>query len=275
MQWTRRELEKLPLESLHVARNWSKADVTAGEIEENGQTLRFVVKDFGGRPLWYRLLGGRYFLRREWNALRAMDGVEGVPRAIARLDADAIVIGRLDGKRLDLYGHGDLPETVLQKLIAMVRTLHERGVTHGDLHLQNVLVTDDGQVGLIDWATASVYGPNLSGPRRWIFEELRALDVRSLAKIKVYLWRDLLTAEDIDLIKNGASRAYRAVKSLRRVREKWAGKKRKGHLDAILVDLEAKAANKREGEEKRATDANAHGANAHGANASDSKNGRG
>jgi aminoglycoside phosphotransferase (APT) family kinase protein len=242
MNLTRRDLEKLPLESLHRARNWSKADVSAGTTDDNGRTVRFVVKDFRGRPLWYRVAAGRYFLRREWNALRALEGVDGVPRALARPDADAFVMERLEGTPLTSIPNGTVPDEVLLKLVEIVQNLHQRGVTHGDLHQQNVLVTEDGKLGLIDWATASVFGPNPKGAKRWLFEELRALDERSLAKIKVYHGRHLLNPNDLDLIKNGASRAYRAVKKLRHVREKMIGKRPSGQLEAALKRIEEREA---------------------------------
>lgn len=232
MKLSRADLEKLPLESLHTARNWSKADVFGGEIDG----VRFVLKDFRRAPAWFKPIA-RNFLKREWKALRALEDVEGVPRALARPDADAIVIEHAPGAQMETMTTSGVPREAVVRLIKLVEQLHARGVTHGDLHKQNVLVDEQGNVTLIDWATAHVFrSPH--GARRWLFEEFCALDRRSLAKIKVYHARDLVTENDIELIRNGTSRAYRAVKSVRRAGDKLRGKKQLGVLERKIKKLE-------------------------------------
>src|SRR5690606_27742381 len=94
---TRRKLEKLPRESIHKARNWSKADVSIAEWPpQSGR--RVVVKELKNRPLWYRVLAGRYLLRREWNTLCALRDLDGVPSPVARPDSDTIVMEFFPGK---------------------------------------------------------------------------------------------------------------------------------------------------------------------------------
>lgn len=224
----------MPLESLHHARNWSKADVFGGEREG----IRFVLKDFHRAPLWFKP-AARNFLKREWRALRALDDVANVPRALSRPDADSIVIEHAPGRQMHKMKHGQVPHAAVQSLVDLVEKLHARGVTHGDLHQQNVLVDAQGGIALIDWATAHVFH-RPRGARRWLFEEFRALDRRALAKIKVYHAPDLVTEEDLDLIRNGASRAYRSVKKVRRMGELLRGKKRLGALERKINKLEEK-----------------------------------
>lgn len=232
MNLTRRDLQAMPLKSLHQARNWSKADVFGGEQD----SIRFVLKDFRRAPLWFKPIA-RNFLRREWKALRALDGEEHVPRALAHPDADSIVIEHAPGEQMDKMAYGTVPHASIEMLIELVKKLHARGVTHGDLHQQNVLVDDNGQICLIDWATAHVFH-RPHGVRKWLFEEFSALDRRALAKIKVHHAPDLVTEEDLDLIRNGASRAYRSVKKVRRVGEVLRGKKRFGGLERKIESLE-------------------------------------
>ena len=220
MKLSRRDLETLDLVSLHRARNWSKAEVSSGERDG----VAFVVKDFRAAPRWFKPFA-RAFLRREWRALNALKDVEGVPRALCRPDADSIVIERVDGTPMFGRDSGEVSDAALRKLCALVEEIHRRGVTHGDLHQQNVLLCADGEIALIDWATAHVWR-NSRSLRQKMRDEFAALDRRGLAKIKVIHAPHLVSSEDIDLIQNGASPIYRAVKKLRRAGEKLRGKKR-------------------------------------------------
>jgi hypothetical protein len=210
---TRRELEALDLQPIHRARNWSKADVLCGEWPpHSGQ--RVIVKDIKNCPLWFRVLLGRFLMRREWNALRALNGVPGVPRALARPDADAIVIEYLPGTRVQKFPSRTLPIELLHKVEELVETLHARGVTHGDLHQKNILVDEEGQVALIDWATAQVFGTRRrNAAKERIFQELCALDRRAVAKLKCRHVPQMLTSQERDLLQN-ASRLYRSMKKL-------------------------------------------------------------
>jgi tRNA A-37 threonylcarbamoyl transferase component Bud32 len=143
---TRRVLDTLPMRTLHAARNWSKADVYLSEWPpQSGHKV--VVKDFKKRALWFRIVAGRYFLRREWQALRVLDGTRGVPRAIAKPDADSLVVEYVRGEPLSEIPRRTISDATMDRLETLVRTLHERGVTHGDLHLENILVDEDGQCG--------------------------------------------------------------------------------------------------------------------------------
>jgi aminoglycoside phosphotransferase (APT) family kinase protein len=219
---TRRTLQTLPREAIHEARNWSKADVSVAEWPPN-TGRKIVIKDLKPRPLWFRVLAGRYFLRREWRALRTLKDLDGVPEAICKPDADCLVIEFKSGRQLETIAQDELPDGVAEKVEQLVSKMHARGVTHGDLHGNNILVDDSGEVALIDWATASVFGANPSGAKKFAFEEWRALDERALAKIKVVYTPSTLTERERDLILNGGSRVYRFVKKFKYGIEKLRG----------------------------------------------------
>jgi hypothetical protein len=229
---SRKTLEQLPLRSLHRARNWSKADVSVQEWPlGSGQLV--AVKDLKPRPLWFRILIGRYYVRREWKALCALHGVEGVPRPITRIDSDAFAMELRPGRQANEYADGTLPAEVIVKLEALIAAIHARGVAHGDLHQDNILVNENGEVSLIDWATASIFGAQPRGAKRWTFEEWAALDDRAVAKLKVLHAPHLINERERDILIHGGSRAYRAIKKLRGLRERIKGKK-SGERAAVL-----------------------------------------
>ena len=119
-------------------------------------------------------------------------------------------------------GKGVWQKPLIEKLI---KTIHERGVTHGDLHSSNVLVGGDTHgFALIDWATACYFGPNPRGWRKVLFRELAALDDRAVAKMKVDYYPASLTERQRDLLLNGGSTIYRGFKKFRHFLEKLRGK---------------------------------------------------
>ncbi|MBW3637764.1 MAG: phosphotransferase [Armatimonadetes bacterium] len=208
-QLTRRRLETLPREALHIARNATKADVYRFEWPPDSGRFA-VLKEMRARPLWYRVLAGRWFLRREHRALRALNDIEGVPRAIARPDADSLVMEWRAGTPLMEWEDGTVSPQALEKVAQIIAQSHARGVVHGDLHRSNVLLTPEGEVTLIDWATAGVFGPR-RGAKNWTFEEWRALDVRAVAKLKARHAPTGLSATEKVALSSG-SKLYRLVR---------------------------------------------------------------
>jgi len=218
-------MQALPRRTLHESRNWSKAHVFQVEWPPNsGQQV--VVKDLSSTPLWFRILAGRAFLRREVRALRALRDIEGVPKLVAHVDADALAMEKLQGEPLSGLGEAKLDPQVLVRIERLLALAHARGVTHCDLHASNVLADERGQAALIDWATASVYQTRSRGLKRWTFEEWRALDRRALAKLKVSHAPQLLSNSERDLLLNGGSFLYRGVKAVRRQMDRLRGKSR-------------------------------------------------
>lgn len=220
----RRDLRHLQLTPIHRARNWSKADVSLLEWpEDSGRQL--VLKDFARRPLWFRVLLGRPLLRREWKTLRALHDVESVPTAHRRIDKDAFLMDYYQGKTIENVKNADMPDGLVPQIDDLVKTIHARGVTHGDLHSSNILITNTGcGFALIDWATACYFGPDPRGWRKVLFHELAALDDRAMAKIKVNFQPASLTENQRHLLLHGGSTVYRAFKSLRHFFEKLRGK---------------------------------------------------
>ena len=207
---TRRELEKLPREPLHIARNNTKADVYKLEWPP-GSGQFAVLKDMKSRPAWFRLGAGRWFVGREFRALRALDGIEGVPRVLARPDRDCLLMEWRAGTPVMEWKSGEVSPESLQKIAEIVAQAHARGVVHSDLHRSNILLTPQGQITLIDWATASVYNPKRSKIKNFTFEEWKTLDIRAVAKLKARHAPESVSETEKDALLNG-SKLYRLVR---------------------------------------------------------------
>lgn len=211
---TRRELNELPRKMIHQARNWTKADVFTVEWPPQlGQHV--VVKDLRQRPFWYRVLVGRHLLKREACVLEALSDVQGVPNLITQPDADAIVMSYFPGCKLDKLGKRMLPASAIHEIENLITLAHERGVTHGDLHTTNILISADGAVAIIDWATGCLHHKRLPLWRRRLLWECRALDLRALAKIKLRYNALKITSGERDLLFKQGSTIYMLFKQVR------------------------------------------------------------
>jgi predicted Ser/Thr protein kinase len=154
-------------------------------VERGGQ--RIVVKDFGRRPRWLRETLGRWLVRRELRAYRALAGHRFVPKLIGRVDAHAFAIEYRPGRRLSRRLVGSLPPRFLDHLEEAVRGMHASGVVHLDLrHRSNVLVDERGEPVLIDFASALCLR-NDRAMGRALHRLLARLDRRALEKWRAKL----------------------------------------------------------------------------------------
>ena len=131
-----------------------------------------LLKDYSPRPLFVRLLLGRPLLRHEYNILRSLEDVEGVPDAVEMESPDKMVMEYIDGPG----PLGDASETppemcpsvdFFDELKSVVEQMHSRCISHMDIRRRNVLRRADGRPYLVDFATAFNWGkvPRVFGDR--------------------------------------------------------------------------------------------------------------
>ena len=136
-------------------RNGTKADVLVYETEGR----RIAVKDYGKRAFLSRHLIGRFLVRRECAAYEAARGAPGLPPYLGRVSPFALATGWIDARPLSDRSGEILPDAVFDRLDAILAGLHERGVALADLHHRDVLLSDDGEVHVVDLAAAVASGP--------------------------------------------------------------------------------------------------------------------
>jgi serine/threonine protein kinase len=166
---------------LGTPRNLTKASV---RIERRNGT-EVIVKDFGHRAWAVRALVGRPSLRREERAYRILEGVPGVPRCLGFEGPDTLLIERAPGHSMSEWRVQDLPAGVLDSLEERLALIHARGVALVDLHRSNVVVSEQGDVSLVDFALAAIGRRRGGGlrPGWWIRVGMR-LDRHALARIR-------------------------------------------------------------------------------------------
>lgn len=185
---------------------WRSPDVLLVDVK--GACV--VVKDFGPRALWLRQTLGRLLVWRELRAYRALRGHPSVPRLVGRLDAFAFAVEYRPGEKMTREVTGRVAEGFSQNLEKAVRTMHECGVAHLDLrHRSNVLVGEDGEPILIDFASAVCFRPG-GAAARWLLPLLARYDLRAVEKWRdrlLHAWPAALRARELK--RAGAERAAR------------------------------------------------------------------
>lgn len=125
--------------------------------------MRCVVKDWRERGRVRRLTQGRFMLGREHWFLERLAGLPGVPRSFGFPDADSLAIEHFDGRPVSVVHPHEYAPGYWDRLDALVRAVHGRGVAHGDLDQEdNILVLTDGSPAIIDFGGAiarSIYSP--------------------------------------------------------------------------------------------------------------------
>jgi hypothetical protein len=167
--------------SKHVApRNWTKADIFVYRVGEDTLAL----KDYSGRPWLVRQTLGRVLVRRECAAYAAAGGLNGLAPFRGQAGPFALALAWIDARELASFPVAEVPAELFDRLEALVRSLHGRGVALGDLHHRDVLVDPTGEVHIVDLATAWTLGAHPGRLRRAVFERLCEQDRIAAARLR-------------------------------------------------------------------------------------------
>ena len=132
----------------------------------------------------------RYLALRELRQFRRAEGIDGIPRVLARPTENSYVREFVEGvslPRAPAPGPG-----FFARLLEIARELHRRGITHNDLHKEaNVIVRPDGLPGVLDFQLS------LSLPRGSALHRLLArFDLYHVVKNKRHRLGGGLTREE-------------------------------------------------------------------------------
>lgn len=152
-----------------------------------------VLKDYRGKNIVTRGLLAPRMVKHEYEILRALEGIRGIPRAYKILEKRALLMEFVEGRTINKFKAGELPDDVYHRLVAVVHEMHDRGVVHLDLRQRkNILIAADGQPYLLDFVNAL----EKKGAVRAIWEKLVGVDESGLLKFKERNFPHLLTEHD-------------------------------------------------------------------------------
>ena len=179
-----------------------KCDLFGEVLLRQGNAGPEILRNAAAARWWLRWLARR-LLRREAEALAALDGMAGVPQLL-RHDRDTLVRSYLAGKPLHEAGGAD--PAWFKAAARLLRRLHGADVCHNDLAKEpNLLVLEDGSPGLIDFQLAW-----RSPGRGRLFRIAAREDIRHLLKHKRTYCADRLTDREREILANPSpvSRAW-------------------------------------------------------------------
>lgn len=195
----RDNIDEYIVSRLHVGRSVAQANIDLIEVEGR----RYVIKDFGGHHPFIQKLWGERIIAREWRVYKRLEGIDGVPRVLLKLDASAFIMEQVNGDRIPHRKESNLTPEFFKRLKRLVGEMHKRGITHGDLRRKNILVGPDSKPHLIDFAGA--YCMKMSGfpgIRAAIFRRLKKVDELTILRIQSYMMPDSLTEKELRRLEN-------------------------------------------------------------------------
>lgn len=208
----RRDIEPHTVRVIHSGRGIQSSVYL---VEVDGQ--RAAVKDYSKAKPWFKTLVAPFLLRREYKALKALEGVPGVPRAYGRPDRYSLAMEYIEGTPLDTFHKGELAPEVFPRVQAAIDAIHARGVSHCDLKRRsNLLLTREGEIYLIDFAAAIVGNRPLRPFTNWLQKEAAQVDDKSMPRLKKFVAPELLTEDDRRKLDNPTSLEKWARKLLNR-----------------------------------------------------------
>jgi serine/threonine protein kinase len=189
-QWVERSLEQR--ENILAISNQG----TILHYQNDG--LDLIVKAAMGRGLVRK--ARERTLIREYQAYLRMDGLAGVPQCYGMIDGHYLVIEFVRGvpyRQANWFNR----DRWFEEFLAVLRSIHERGVSHGDLKSKsNIMVTADENPCVIDFGTAFIHKPGVHPLNNWLFEHGKRMDINAWVKHKYHGRYENIAGEDLKLL---------------------------------------------------------------------------
>jgi predicted Ser/Thr protein kinase len=139
-------------------------------------------------------------LLREYHAYQRMDGLEGVPQCHGMIGGQYLVLEYIHGMPYRQAVWQDRGRW-FEALLVVLRAIHERGVSHGDLKSKsNIIVTEDQKPCVIDFGTAFINKPGFHPVNNWLFEHGKRMDINAWVKHKYHGHYENIAGEDLELL---------------------------------------------------------------------------
>lgn len=182
-----------------------------------------LLKDFSRSSWLYRRTLGRMAISNEARAYVLAEGLEGVPRLLARPEVDSLVVEGVAGRSIDAIPPEErsLPFAIVEQAREILRQLHHLGVAHGDLGhdadgwlgRDANLIWGGERLHLIDFASA-VYRDRSPAP---VFEAVCYYDRLMITKLLRRYFPDREDEPEFNLHLNMPVRQKRWLKLLKKI----------------------------------------------------------
>jgi RIO-like serine/threonine protein kinase len=158
-----------------------------------------MVKDVHPRSFFFRWALGLWLIHKEWKIYSRLAGIQGIPKAVERIDRFAFAMEFVPGKPIQ---RGEaLSPSFFSDLERVLEEVHSRGVVHLDLrHKGNILVSERGEPYLIDFNSSFSFKEK-GFLRHFLFPILRWVDYGGMFKLKERVAPSLMSPEELSFLK--------------------------------------------------------------------------
>jgi RIO-like serine/threonine protein kinase len=158
-----------------------------------------MVKDVHPRSFFFRWALGLWLIHKEWKIYSRLAGIQGIPKAVERIDRFAFTMEFVPGKPIQ---RGEaLSPSFFSDLERVLEEVHSRGVVHLDLrHKGNILVSERGEPYLIDFNSSFSFKEK-GFLRHFLFPILRWVDYGGMLKLKERVAPSLMSPEELSFLK--------------------------------------------------------------------------
>lgn len=204
-------LEELRSQSGTIFRKGEGARPDVRIVEYNGNP--YVLKDYDACSRWFAVCVGTSLAWREANSLKKLDALPGIPQLIAKPTPRSLLMEYIP----DTNRAKKMPEHInaefFDKLSALVVSMHDAGVAHGDLRRSsNILADASGNPHLVDFVSCVYEGAAWNLLARWIFKQVKRADRNAVIKLKRRFAPDLLTDDELQFADHSpGERVIRAI----------------------------------------------------------------
>jgi len=195
---SRRNLKDHTKRTIHSGRGFQSSVYL---VEMNG--ARAAVKDYSRAPIHFRRWIAPILIGREVKALRALVNTPGVPQLYKKIDRLAFAMEFIEGTPIADFEAGALDVEVFPRVQKVIDAIHAKGVSHCDLKRRsNLIVTQDKEIYLVDFAAAVVGRKPLRFFNNWFQKKMAEIDDKSLPRIKKFAAPETMTQDDWDKLNN-------------------------------------------------------------------------
>ena len=142
----------------------------------------------------------RKSLTREYRAYQKLGGVAGVPVCFGMIDTQYLLLEHIRGTPYRDADWADRDQWFAD-LLAVLRAVHARGVSHGDLKSKgNLLVSDDQRPVIVDFGTSFIHKDGFHPINNWFFRTAKRMDLNAWVKHKYHGYYSRASEEDRALL---------------------------------------------------------------------------
>jgi len=158
-------------------------------------------------------------LIRECAAYAKLAGVQGVPKCYGLVAGRYLVLEYIHGTE---YRKAEIDdrEAWFNELLEILREIHSRGVSHGDLKSKsNLMVTDKGHPFVMDFGTTVIRKEGFHPFNNRMFDYLKQLDINAWVKHKYQGRYEDASEQDKELLDYSLAEAL--LRRYRKFRKRW------------------------------------------------------